>query len=112
MNIAHPLAPSARIVGTVVNRKEDPRLLTGDDVKFVEIDIDPLPPIVDFETGAETRELVHAGERDSNIFSDMEVPGDDDFEAIFATAPHAIDQTFTHPLSPPRIRAALDAAGA
>ena len=29
MNTAHSLAPSARLVGTVVNRKEDPRLLTG-----------------------------------------------------------------------------------
>jgi carbon-monoxide dehydrogenase large subunit len=182
MNIAHPLAPSARIVGTVVNRKEDPRLLTGEgrfvddvvvpgmvhahfvrsdiargrisridasaardaagvtailtaadlnplqqgpmratpmlgmpgeaperpladgDAKFVgdpivlivaesralaedaaelvEIDIESLPPIVDFETGAESRELVHAGERDSNTFSHMEVPGGDDFEAM------------------------------
>ena len=30
MNSAHPLAASARLVGTVVSRKEDPRLLTGD----------------------------------------------------------------------------------
>ena len=30
MNSAHPLAASARIVGTVVKRKEDPHLLTGD----------------------------------------------------------------------------------
>ena len=37
---------------------------------------------------------MHAGERDTNVFSQMEVPGGDDFEAIFETAPHAIDQTF------------------
>src|SRR5205823_3792479 len=29
MNTGHPLAPSGRLVGAVVNRKEDPRLLTG-----------------------------------------------------------------------------------
>ena len=195
MNSAHPLAASARIVGTVVNRKEDPRLLTGDgryvddvvvpgmvhahfvrsdvargrivridaaaaraatgviavltaaelnplqqgpmratpmlgmpgaapehpladgDVKFVgdpvalvvaesralaedaaelvEVDIDPLPPVVDFETAADSRELVHDGERDSNVFSHLEVAGGDDLEAVFAGAPHVIDQTFT-----------------
>ena len=194
MNSAHPLAASARIVGTVVNRKEDPRLLTGDgryvddvvvpgmvhahfvrsdiargrivridaaaaraatgviavltaaelnplqqgpmratpmlgmpgaaperpladgDVKFVgdpvalvvaesralaedaaelvELDIDPLPPVVDYETAADSRELVHDGERDSNVFSHLEVPGGDDLEAVFAAAPHVIDQTF------------------
>ena len=193
MNSAHPLAASARIVGTVVNRKEDPRLLTGDsryvddvvvpgivhahfvrsdvargpivridaaaaraatgviavltaaelnplqqgpmratpmlgmpgaaperpladgDVKFVgdpvalvvaesralaedaaelvELDIDPLPPVVDFETAADSRELVHDGERDSNVFSHLEVAGGDDLEAVFAGAPHVIDQT-------------------
>ncbi|HEX4530897.1 MAG TPA: xanthine dehydrogenase family protein molybdopterin-binding subunit [Acidimicrobiia bacterium] len=194
MNTAHPLAPSARLVGTVVNRKEDPRLLGGAgryvddvvvpgmvhahfvrsdiargrisridtsaaqaatgvvavltatdlnplqrgpmratpmlgmpgeaperplaerDVKFVgdpvvlvvaesralaedaaelvEIDIEPLPPIVDFELATDAPDLVHAGERDTNVFSRMEIPGGDGFEAIFETAAHVIDQTF------------------
>ena len=70
------------------------RALAEDAAELVEIDIDPLPPVVDFEAAPTSTELVHAGERDTNVFSQMEVPGDDDFEAVFDTAPHVIDQTF------------------
>src|SRR5439155_26077021 len=64
------------------------RALAEDAAELVEIDIDPLPPIVDFEAVTDASELVHAGERDTNVFSQMEVQGGDDFEAIFETAPH------------------------
>ena len=79
--------PFALVVATT-------RALAEDAAELIEIDIDPLPPVVDFETSGESAEIVHEGDWDGNVFSQMEVPGDDEFEAIVANASHVIDETF------------------
>src|SRR5262249_4801915 len=70
------------------------RALAEDAAELVELDIDPRRPVVDYQTAADSGELVHDGERESNVFSHLEAPGGDDFEQIFAAAPHVIEQTF------------------
>src|SRR4029077_6833320 len=82
------------VAGPIAPLCAQSRARAKDAPELVEIDIDPLPPIVDFETAADATELVHAGERDTNVFSERELPGGDAFDAIFATAAHTIDQTF------------------
>jgi aerobic carbon-monoxide dehydrogenase large subunit len=93
----HPLAegdvrfvgdPYALVIATSRARAEDA-------AELIEIDIEPLTPVISFEQAeADTENLVHFGERDSNVFSSMEVAEDAQLREIFDTAPHVVTKTF------------------
>jgi aerobic carbon-monoxide dehydrogenase large subunit len=72
------------------------RYVAEDAAELIDVDLEPLPPVVDYETAAaDTECLVHAGERPSNVASVIEVPIDAHLQAVFDSAPHVVTETFT-----------------
>ena len=69
------------------------RYLAEDACELIEIDLDPQPAIVDYETAAANPELVHR-ETTSNVVVQMESPPSPALTEIFATAPHVVTETF------------------
>jgi len=70
------------------------RYLAEDAAELVEIDYDPLPPTVDYETAlAEGADRVHT-EKADNAAAGMEVPIDPGLQEVFDSAAHVITETF------------------
>lgn len=93
----HPLAaddvrfvgdPYAIVIATSRARAEDA-------AELIEIDIEPRPPVIDYVAAAtDSEQLVHDGERSSNVFSSMGALADAELQAIIDAAPHVITETF------------------
>ena len=68
------------------------RYLAEDAVELIDVDYAPTTPVIDYETAAESNELVHP-EMGTNVASTMHVPapGIDD---IFENAAHVVTETF------------------
>ena len=71
----------------------DDRYLAEDACELVEVDFEPLTPIVDPETAADATELVHSEEA-SNIAAEMAVPIDPGLQEIFDNAHVNVTATF------------------
>jgi carbon-monoxide dehydrogenase large subunit len=93
----HPLAegdvrfvgdPYALVIATS-------RALAEDAAELIDVEIEPLKPVVDFEQAADDVDnLVHDGERDTNVASGSQVPISDELRGVFASAPHVVTQTY------------------
>jgi carbon-monoxide dehydrogenase large subunit len=71
------------------------RYLAEDAAELIELDVEPLTPVVRYPDAAgDTVNLVHDGERDSNVAARMEVAIDPELQAIFDTAAHVVTETF------------------
>lgn len=70
----------------------DNRYLAEDALELIEIDYEPLPAVVDYETAAERTDLVHP-ENGSNMASTMEIPFPG-IDEVFAGAAHVVTETF------------------
>jgi carbon-monoxide dehydrogenase large subunit len=70
------------------------RALAEDAIELIDLDLDPLTPVVDYRSAADSTELVLDGERDGNVCSSTEVPPDDELRQVLETAPHVITETF------------------
>jgi aerobic carbon-monoxide dehydrogenase large subunit len=87
----HPLAEDVRFVGdpfAIVVATS--RAIAEDAIDLIEIEIDPLPPVVDYSTAARSDELVHAGERADNVASVDESPIDDELSRVLEHAPYLV----------------------
>jgi aerobic carbon-monoxide dehydrogenase large subunit len=71
----------------------DDRYIAEDAADLVEVDIDPLPPILGTENAAADTALVHR-ERTSNIVEHMPMPEVPEVEAMFAGAAHVVTRRF------------------
>ena len=70
------------------------RYIAEDAADLVEVDIDPLPPVLDVRTAlADATNLVHP-ELASNSTSDMPMPEIPSLEEAFANAAHVVSRTF------------------
>jgi len=78
--------PIALIIATDRYAAED----AGD---LVDIDYEPLPAVVDYETALDGGERVHP-DREGNVASQMEVPVDPGLQEIFDNAAHVVTETF------------------
>ena len=75
------------------------RALAEDALELIELDVEPLPPVVDYTTALESSERVHP-DTDSNVAGAMPMPPDDELRAIFESAPHVLtEQLRAEPLS-------------
>jgi carbon-monoxide dehydrogenase large subunit len=91
-----PLAESdVRFVGdAVVLVIAENRYVAEDACDLVQLELDPLPAVVDFETAAaDTENLVHP-EKGTNIAQEMGYPLDDAWESMIAAAAHVVTETF------------------
>ena len=70
------------------------RALAEDAAELIEFDVEPLPPVVDYEAALTSAELVHAGAHDSNLAREMVLPVDDELRDILELAPHVVTETF------------------
>ncbi len=71
----------------------DSRALAEDALELIALDVEPLPPVVDYTTALESAESVHP-DRDGNVAGSMPMPPDDELRRIFETAPHVVTETF------------------
>ena len=69
------------------------RALAEDALELIELDVEPLPPVVDYTTALESSERVHP-ETDSNVAGAMPMPPDDELRAIFESAPHVLTEHY------------------
>jgi carbon-monoxide dehydrogenase large subunit len=70
------------------------RYLAEDAADAVIVDVDPLPPVVDYERALdEDAPLVHA-EWGSNLHADIPIPENPALDEILASAPHVVTETF------------------
>lgn len=87
----HPLAEDLRFVGDpyaiVIARS---RAIAEDAIDLIELEVEPLPPVVDYTSAAASPELVHRGERPSNIASTEESTSAGVLHALLADAPHVV----------------------
>jgi aerobic carbon-monoxide dehydrogenase large subunit len=92
---ANVLAPGdVRYVGDpIAIVLAESRYAAEDAVDMVEVDIDPLPPILGLDDPLHTSEVVHPG-YDSNVSGAMPMPTVPAVEEMIATAAHAITRTF------------------
>jgi carbon-monoxide dehydrogenase large subunit len=94
-----PLRPLAdtdvRFVGDAVAIViAESRYIAEDACDLVQLDLDPLPAVVDFETAAaDTENLVHP-EKGTNVAQTAEFPLDAAWEAAVAGAAHVVTETF------------------
>ncbi len=70
------------------------RALAEDAIELIELDIEPLPPIVDYETAIRARDLVHPGGTQSNLARDFVLPPDVELTEILQKAAHVVTETF------------------
>jgi aerobic carbon-monoxide dehydrogenase large subunit len=70
------------------------RALAEDAVELIEVTIEPLRPVVDYEAAIAQTELVHPGERESNLARETVLPLEDELRRIFEQAPHVVTETF------------------
>ena len=66
------------------------RYLAEDAAEAVDLDLEPLPPVLDSETGLRTEILVHP-ETGSNVAAQISAPADD--EQVFGGAAHVVTET-------------------
>jgi aerobic carbon-monoxide dehydrogenase large subunit len=72
----------------------DNRYIAEDAVDLIEVDIDPLPPVVEIEDAlGRDAPIVHR-EFTSNLASALPVVADPELDEVFANAPHVITRTF------------------
>jgi aerobic carbon-monoxide dehydrogenase large subunit len=69
------------------------RYLAEDAAELVEVDYEPLPAIVDYETAAASAEKVHH-DRPANVAMMMGGPVDHELQAVFDSAAHTVTETF------------------
>jgi aerobic carbon-monoxide dehydrogenase large subunit len=65
------------------------RALAEDALELIELELEPLPPVIDYTTALESSERVHPN-TDSNVAGAMPMPPDDELRAIFESAPHVV----------------------
>lgn len=84
-----------RFVGDpVVMVLAESRYAAEDGAELVEVDVDPLPPVVRPEEAlASGAPMVHP-HRSSNIAGEISPPEDPELDAIFASAEHVVTETF------------------
>jgi carbon-monoxide dehydrogenase large subunit len=70
------------------------RALAEDAVELVDLEVEPLPPVVDYATALSSTENVHPDRENGNLASEMVIPEDDELRAILEAAPHAVTATF------------------
>ena len=78
--------------GPVVIVIAESRYVAEDACELVEVDYEPQPPVVDYETAAESTELVHP-ELGSNIAMRVPTPPDPELDALFESASHVVEET-------------------
>ncbi len=97
--VSAPVRPLAdgdvRFVGDpIVLVVAESRYVAEDACELVEVEYEPLTPVVDFErAAADTENLVHP-ELGSNVASSMATPSDPALEEALAQAAHAVTETF------------------
>ncbi len=70
------------------------RYVAEDACDLVDVDLDPLTPVLDFEAAAtDSTNLVHP-ERGTNVAQEMAFPFDDQWDAVVAQAAHVVTETF------------------
>src|SRR5262249_10339424 len=69
------------------------RALAEDAIELIEIDVEPLPAVVDYTTALQSSERVHP-DADTNVAGGLPMPPDDELRTIFATAPHVVTQHY------------------
>jgi carbon-monoxide dehydrogenase large subunit len=91
----HPLADGdVRYVGDPVALVvAENRYIAEDACELIDVDYEPLPPVVDYEAAAESSEKVHH-ELAGNVASTMEIPVDPSLQEIFDDAAHVVEATF------------------
>lgn len=67
------------------------RYVAEDAIELVEVDYEPLPPVIDLATATESAELVHEG-WEHNVCAELATPADH-LEPIFAEAAHVVETT-------------------
>jgi carbon-monoxide dehydrogenase large subunit len=89
-----PLAEGeARFVGDPVALVVATDLYVAEDaVELVDVDYEPLPPVVDYRAARDTEELVHAAYA-ANVAGALGGPVSDDLAAVFASAAHDVSVT-------------------
>ncbi len=100
--IAGPASPDRILADGDVRYVGDPyalvvassRAVAEDAIDLMDIVIEPLPPVVNYEAAIEATELVHPGERESNLARETVMPIDDELQRIFQEAPHVVTETF------------------
>ncbi len=69
------------------------RALAEDAVELIELDVEPLPAVVDYTTALDSVERVHPG-TDDNVAGAMPMPPDDELRQILATARHVVREQY------------------
>jgi aerobic carbon-monoxide dehydrogenase large subunit len=69
------------------------RALAEDAIELIELDFEPLPPVVDYTTALGSADLVHPG-LGTNVAGAMPMPPDDELRQILETAPHVVTASF------------------
>jgi carbon-monoxide dehydrogenase large subunit len=95
-------APGSVLAGDDVRYVGDPiaiiiatsRYIAEDAAELVEVDIEPMPPVLDIREAASGTTLVHP-ELASNLTSNVPAPVVPQLEEIFDTAAHVVSRTFT-----------------
>jgi carbon-monoxide dehydrogenase large subunit len=98
MGLGAPLVPLAsgdvRFVGDPIALViATDRYAAEDAADLVDVEYEPLPAIVDYETAASGSERVHP-DRERNVAAQMEVPIDAGLQEVFDGAAHVITETF------------------
>jgi carbon-monoxide dehydrogenase large subunit len=70
------------------------RALAEDAIELIDLDVEPLPAVVDYEAALTSTELVHTGEHDSNVARELVLPIDDELRDALEHAPYVLTETF------------------
>jgi carbon-monoxide dehydrogenase large subunit len=94
---ANVLAPGdVRFVGDPIAIViAESRYIAEDAADLVDVEIEPLPPVLGMHAAVASDQLVHR-ERDSNVSQQLPVPEVPEVEAMIAAAPHVITRTFAN----------------
>jgi carbon-monoxide dehydrogenase large subunit len=71
----------------------DSRYVAEDAVELIEMHCEPLDPVLDYERGADSEDLVHP-ELGSNVAAEAHTGEDPQLDAAFAGAAHVVEATF------------------
>src|SRR4029079_1810233 len=72
----------------------DPRYLAEDAIESIIVDIDPLPPVIDYERALEADAPVVHPDADSNLEGGLPASENPELDAVFASAPVVLTETF------------------
>ena len=70
------------------------RALAEDAIERIDLDVEPLPPVVDYTTALASAERVHAGVCESNLAREFALPADEALGEILSGAPHVVTESF------------------